>query len=135
MKKMMNAVEKVSLFTMIKKNLPTLKENDYLEKRNFLCQHLRYEEEIVCVDCGQTILEPICSGCLSKEVLSVVSGASVNRVLKKLAKKNYSVGESCIECGRRNVSFCKECYMQYVMTKLDGKIGKSELSLFREAFE
>ena len=82
---------------------------------NAVVQHLDFEPyNHNCSDCGEVILEPICSKCLIKEIIAISKGTK--KLIKKIPEYE-EIGEMCIECGRRTVSLCRTCFSENILNK------------------
>ena len=96
----------------------------------------------LCIECKETIQNPICPHCLGKEISAWMEGKSARtkNILQKeirriLSVRKLSESDRCIICGEKSVFICPYCFAEIIYKRLSREnIDKNELVEFLTFF-
>lgn len=103
---------------------------------------MKTHTNVLCLECGEEIFNPLCPKCLSKEIAiwmedkpAKIKGI-VNNEIKKILKTNKEHDYTkCILCKRKDVFLCPYCFTERIYNQLqDNKIKPALLSEFLTLF-
>lgn len=85
-----------------------------------------------CLECNQTITNPICPECLATRVKNWLDDMGKTGTAKKITAHNVNGPTKCIFCGQ-GMSICAHCYSKDIYDFLfdkDPKLAREFLSRF-----
>lgn len=103
---------------------------------------MKTHTNVLCLECGEEIFNPLCPKCLSKEIeiwmedkpakIKSIINTEIKKILKTNKEHDYT---KCILCKRKDVFLCPYCFTERIYNSLqDNKIKPVLLSEFLTLF-
>jgi len=105
-----------------------------------------YQRYAICIECSESIFNPICPICLANEIEAWLKAGNLaekekrvlRNALKKVLNANHElegVSSRCIICGERDDYMCPYCFTEKILDLLKEKgISKKSITKFFEIF-